>query len=336
MFNEPNATLPFVVIPLFEYFGSPSMGSVTVNGTAVGVSVVFLPGVPALEELLQLYAGRADLQSMFPGAASGNTSALVSLVGWASEVVSGQVVDPAYDQLAAPDVGYYYALMGVYNARADVQAAFPNATTDPTSYQSLLWWAGQVVAGTFPDSARTTLDPWAAAYDLFAVYVSRPDLQSAFPYAPFNLTSASALVDWAGGVVLESYPDSALATLTPYGYWYVLLMVYNGRSDLQSAFPGVWSNESAFVDLANWAGAAVNGTFYDSSQSTLAPFGYWYVLMWVYNGRADLQVAFPDAASNGSSYQALLVWANDVVTAVFSDSSYSTLLPYASQYETYG
>jgi hypothetical protein len=36
----------------------------------------------------------------------------------------------------------------------------------------------------------------------------------------------------------------------------------------------------------------------------------------------------------GAAYQDLLTWAADVVLGDFTDSAYSTLLPFASSYET--
>jgi len=226
--------------------------------------------------------------------------------------------------------------MGLYNSRSDLQAAFPNAYANSTTYGQLLWWAGEVVNGAFGDPARTALSPWGYAYDLLGLYVTRADLQAAYPNALESLPSDSTLTNWAGGVVNDSYFDTDLSALQPYAYWYELMMIYNGRSDLQTAYPNAFSNESRFVSLVDWAGGATNGTFVDDWQSWLLPFGGYYVLMWVYGSRADLQSAFPNAFTNGPDYHALLVWADEVVTGKITDPAYTTLVPYAIWYEEYG
>jgi hypothetical protein len=185
-----------------------------------------------------------------------------------------------------------------------------------------------------------TMTPWAsggaAIAELYTVYNGRADLQAAFPDVYGNFTNYTKLVNWAGGVVTGSFTDGANLTLHPFGYFYALMMVYDGRSDLQSAYPDAFTNFADYTLLVNWAGGVVTGRWTDSNSSTLAPFGYYYALMMVYDGRSDLQSAFPHAFADESSYQALLVWANDVVLQVFTDSAYTTLLPFAASYEALG
>jgi len=109
-----------------------------------------------------------------------------------------------------------------------------------------------------------------------------------------------------------------------------LLTVYNGRTDLQTAFPHVTTQGASPTDqlglagLINWAAKVVTGaTGYggDGARTTLQPYSYWYVLMSIYTGnggitgtRTDLQTAFPSAYYYQSSYQGLVSWAGLVVT----------------------
>jgi len=254
-------------------------------------------------------------------------------VTWGFLVVQQPPPRPGVGELSAPNVAFYYVLLGVYNGRADLQASFPVAYTNTTSLARLDSWAGEVVGGKFADIASPTLDPWGYAFDLFAVYEDRADLQTAFPNALESLSALQQLVNWAGGVVTGAFPDPSNATLQPYGYWYALLYLYDGRSDLQSAYPEAWGNVSNFTLLVNWAGGVVTQHYVDADNSTVTPFGYYYDLMMVYDGRTDLQVAYPDAFTNMTSYGGLLVWAKDVVTKVITDSAETDLAWYAAYYE---
>ncbi len=333
--SEHNGTYPFTIAQAAGEFPTPGSGNVTVFGAAVTVYVSFLTQSLPLEELLSLYESRPDLQIAFPNADNGSISSLAGLVSWASQVASGQFSDSASPTLSAPGLGYYYALMGVYNSRADLQAAFPNAYTDPSSYSALTVWAGEVVTGQILDSANATLAPWGYAYVLYMIYAERPDLQAAFPNAFSTTNGENAITDWAGEVVTGQFTDSANATLQQYGYWYALMYVYNGRLDLQAAFPDAYTNESNFTALVTWAGEVVTQSFFDSSYTTLKPFGYYYDLMMVYNGRPDLQAAFPFAYQNWSSYTDLIAWAAGVVSGTYPDSASADLGLYASYYETH-
>ncbi len=289
-----------------------------------------------LAELVNLYENRPDLQGAFPEAASGNLSELAELTTWASEVVSGEISDTAFPELAAPDVGYYFALMGLYNERSDLRSAFPEAYTNGSEFARLLTWASEVAGGRIADSSNQTLAPWSYAYALLGVYEQRSDLVVAFPNALARVAEFESLIDWAGHVVNGSFVDSAESTLHPFGAVYELLTVYDERTDLRSAWPDANGSAPEFTGLVNWAGEVLNGTFADSSRSALTPFGYWAVLLWVYDGRSDLQSAFPNAFTNGTSWSQLLEWADGVVSQSFVDSAYTTLLPYASTYEQLG
>ena len=228
------------------------------------------------------------------------------------------------------------ALYTVYNSRPDLQAAFPEAPGNLVQGSELVSWAGSVVLGQTTDSAYTALAPYGYWYALMAVYNGRADLQSAFPDAYQNFTNYTLLVNWAGGVVTNSFLDSDASTLAPFGYYYDLMYVYDGRSDLQSAFPNAFTDAGSYTLLVNWAGGALTNAFFDSDSSVLAPFGYYYVLMCVYDGRADLQTAFPNAFTNWSEQQALVSWAGEVVNGTITDSANATLQYYGYWYALFG
>lgn len=317
------------------WLASPFLGTLEVAGSTQQVMITISPPPSPRTILLGIYATRSDLQAAFPSAGS-NLTSFAGLVSWASSVSAGSFPDSNYSTFAAPAAGYYFALMELYNARPDLRQAFPLAYENSSSYARLVTWAAEVVQGAISDSANATLRPWGYAYGLLGVYATRTDLQATMPNATSNLTSFEALANWAGGVVSGAWNDSANASLQPFGYWYVLMRTYDGRPDLEGAFPNAWENETDFTGLVSWAGGVVTQTYADSAYPVLRPFGYWYDLMGVYNGRADLQGAFPYAYANATSYQALLQWADGVVRQLFPDSAYPLLDVYATYYEANG
>ncbi|MGA8711215.1 MAG: hypothetical protein WB786_08340 [Thermoplasmata archaeon] len=249
---------------------------------------------------------------------------------------AGQAVAVTMTPVAPGGVAAIAELFTVYNDRPDLQAAFPDVSSNLTSYLGLVNWAGGVVTGEWTDSARTQLAPFGYYYALMLVYDGRSDLQAAFPDAFTSLGSYTLLVNWAGGVATGAWTDSASLTLAPFGYYYALILVYDGRSDLQAAFPDALTSLANFTQLVNWAGNVVNGTISDSAASTLTPFGYYYALMMIYDSRSDLQAAYPSSFTDGTSYQGLLTWAKGVVTGAYEDSAYSTLEPFAASYIALG
>jgi hypothetical protein len=283
--------------------------------------------------LMATYSGRADLQEAFPNATTNFTN-FTELVDWAASVVDGSFVDGAYLSLAS--FGYWYALMATYNGRSDLQAAFPNAYTNSTEFEELVDWAGAVVTGETQDNAYASLAPYGYWYALMSTYNDRTDLQAAFPNATANFTEFTDLVDWASGVVTDQWSDSAASVLAPFAPSYVLMATYNGRPDLQATFPNAYQNFGSYTELVQWAGAVVTGAFSDNAEAALAPYGYFYTVMTVYDGRADLLAAFPDAFTNWTSQQALITWAGGVVTGNFSDSNQATLQTYAYWYALFG
>jgi len=283
--------------------------------------------------LMATYNARPDLQTAFPQAYT-NLTNYTELVGWAADVVSGQSNDGAYSALAP--FAFYYELMGTYNARPDLQTAFPQAYTNFTNYTELVGWAADVVAGQSVDGTYSALVPSGYYYELMASYNARADLRSSFPEAYTNFDSYSELVGWAGEVVSGTSTDGAYASLAPFGYYYVLLAEYNARSDLQSAFPAAYTSFGSYAGLVGWAGDVVTGSSADGASAVLSPFGYYFALMSVYNGRSDLQSALPDAYTDFASYSALVDWAGEVVTGAFYDGAYSSLAPFGYFYDMMG
>jgi len=206
------------------------------------------------------------------------------------------------------------ALLNVYNSRADLQTAFPEAATG--TYTNLVNWAYGVVSQQWVDGSYDALAPYAYWYALMNTYDTSPDLQVAFPNAYYSTTSYRGLINWAGGVVTQKWTDGRYNILNTYGYWYDLMSTYNARSDLQSEFSNVYSNSTTanYLSLINWAGGVVLQKWVDGSYTSLQPFGYWYGLMMVYNTSPDLQSAFPNAYASQSAYQSLINWAGGVVT----------------------
>jgi hypothetical protein len=223
------------------------------------------------------------------------------------------------------------ALVSVYGGRPDLVTAFPQAKLG--NYGALVKWANGVVSGQTPDSSYTTLLPYSYWYALMATYQNRPDLQAAFPNAYSSLSSYQGLINWAGGVTSQAIVDSSFNGLKPYSYWYILMMVYNTRSDLQSAFPNAYANQNNFHALVSWAGGVSTSSWPDGSYNVLAPNGYWYDLLSVYNSRADLQSAFPNAYSSWTSYTSMVTWAGGVVTHHWTDGSYGALNTYGYWYD---
>ncbi|MGA8711213.1 MAG: hypothetical protein WB786_08330 [Thermoplasmata archaeon] len=338
-FSVPYGVYWYEVIPPVGSTAAPSNGPLSVYDSARGenVTITLGPGglvIGAIAELYAVYDQRPDLQTLFPDA-NGSFANFTELVSWAGSVVDGQISDLNYTTLAP--YGFWYTLMATYNDRADLRAAFPNAYGVWTTFGQLVDWAGNAVNDSFADSSASTLAPFGPWYALMLTYNNRSDLQTAFPDALTNLTNWTLLVNWAGGVVMGEWNDSANSTLQKFGYYYDLMTIYDNRSDLQAAFPDAFTNWDSEGGLLWWAGAVVNGTISDSANATLQPFGYFYALVGlVYENRADLNAAFPLAATDGGSYQGLLTWAADMVLGDFTDSSYSTLLPYAAEYEARG
>ena len=316
-----------------SFAGLVSWAANAVTGASSDGAGVYLEPYGYYYLLMNEYNQRPDLQSAFPDAYS-NASTFASLVSWAATVVTGVSTDGAGSYLAP--FGYYYELMATYNARSDLQAAFPNAYTNYTGYTGLVSWADSVVTGVSADGANASLQPFGWYYALLGTYNGRPDLQGAFPSAYANLSSFQGLVAWAANAISGAATDGAGASLAPFGYYYYLLQVYDERADLQAAFPYAFTDASEYAGLVSWAETAIASGSTDGSGPYLQTYGYYYALYGVYNGRPDLQSAFPTAYTSSPSSSALLAWAKNVVDQTFTDGAYSTLVPYKSYYDANG
>ena len=301
--------------------------------TANTIWTVTLGGLPSSTDGSTIVAGVAYGTYAFTIAAP---------EGWSASVTSGSIlasgartVDIVFTPWASGGPAIP-ALYSVYNSRSDLQSEFPNVEGSFANFSALVDWAGGVVIGATSDSANATLSPYGYFFDLMMVYDQRGDLEYAFPAAYTVLANYSALVDWAGGVVTGSFTDGASGTLHAYGYYYDLHLVYDQRADLQAAFPDAFANPSEYTLLLDWAGGVATGAFADSSSATLSTYNYWFALVYVYNGRSDLQGAFPNALTNGTSWSELVTWAQNVVNHKFPDSAYATLEPYAAEYNALG
>jgi len=104
--------------------------------------------------------------------------------------------------------------MNVYDSRADLQGAFPEAV-NMDNIKNLLTWAGQ--SGIALDSAHSTLSPYAATYKLMQVYNLRSDLQGAFPVAA-NSGNMASLLCWAKN--FGDTTDSASSILSAFASFY--------------------------------------------------------------------------------------------------------------------
>jgi hypothetical protein len=109
-----------------------------------------------------------------------------------------------------------------------------------------------------------------------ATYNLRTDLESAFPNAYSSWSSYTNLVSWAGGVVTHQWVDSSISSLNNYGYYCDLMMVYNQRPDLQTAFPDAYASQAYYQSLVNWANGVVTKAWTDSSYNLLYYYASYY------------------------------------------------------------
>ncbi len=196
--------------------------------------------------------------------------------------------------------------------------------------------SGTVTIAGAAQNLPVTETPWttggAAITTLYGVYNTESALQTEFPAVSSSLASFESLVNWAGSVVRGGTSSSANQTLVPYGYWYDLMSVYDQRGDLQYAYPNAFTVQANYSALLSWAGQVVTNVYPDGDSGLLTEYGYYYDLAYVYNSRGDLQAAFPNALTTPSEWNALLIWAGEVATNAFTDSSASTLAPYNYYY----
>jgi hypothetical protein len=268
--------------------------------------------------LADVYNSRLDLQSVYPEVANG---VLDNLVSWAAKY--GVTTDSARSYLGW--YGHLYVLLDAYGKRSDLQSAYPQVA-NTGDLAGLINWATR--CGVSTDGARSSLGSYDHLYALLSVYYSRSDLMNVYPGAVGSPLTFQRLVDWAAKCGITT--DSAKSTLGRYDHFYVLLNVYNGRSDLQKVYPGAWGSLTAFQGLIDWAGRW--GISTDSAQSKLQPYAAQLVLLRVYSLRLDLQQAMR-AAFSYPMFQSLINWAAQYGVTI--DSAKTTLQPYATWYQTH-
>src|SRR6185312_8210130 len=205
-------------------------------------------------------------------------SGAAAITTGANDIIQGRLISESAVTIGAgantfaapstPSPLYITALLSVYNARADLQAAFPQAATGDLS--RLLPWAGAY--GILDSASRSQLAPYAADYKLMQLYYARADLQAAFPQAA-NAADLSSLLPWAGAYGITDSSSSSM--LAPYAADYKLMQLYYARADLQAAFPQA-ANAADLSSLLPWAGAF--GTTDSASSSMLAPYAADYKL----------------------------------------------------------
>jgi hypothetical protein len=135
-------------------------------------------------------------------------------------------------------------LLEIYDRRADLQKAFPEAGT--REYPNLVRWALGTAEGRWEDADQAALQKHRQSYQfvadsgelayLISLYDIRPDLQAAFPEVKQG--NYGRLVGWASGVVNHLIDDDYYQILQPYGYWYTLMTVFTeaGKKPLHQAW----------------------------------------------------------------------------------------------------
>lgn len=236
-----------------------------------------------ISDLMIIFHQRPDLKSAFGEAIDGNLRGLLS---WASYAGTSE-----YPSILK-EYGHLYDLMKIYDERSDLRTAYPEAN-NAVNTAHLYEWAENYGVTEYKQS----LAKYDHIYNLVTVYYSRPDLQSAYTEAS-NGNNLSGLLRWAGEYGTSEHKEK----LGKYDHIYDLMRIYQGRSDLQSAFPEA-ANGNDLTNLLVWA--SNNGKNEDSRLSSRA---YIYDLINVYQSRLDLQSAFPEA-SNAENLSNLLAWA---------------------------
>ena len=185
-------------------------------------------------------------------------------------------------------------LLSVYDARPDLQDAFPNVDSSTgTDMNALLRWAG--VFGVSEDSTLAAHD---AVYDTMWVFFFRSDISTAFPEAN-NGADVTRLLSWASTDGVAEEP----AILGPHQEVYDLMRVYNERSDVAGAFPEALDAQN-MDNLFTWA--ANHGVTENSN--ILAQHDALYTIMDLYNIRTDVASEFPEAQNAGDIVR-LYSWA---------------------------
>ncbi len=297
--------------------------------TSVSGSTVSLTNGASLNNVFWAPVGGASLgaNTQFSGTILSGAAAITT---GANDIIQGRLISESAVTIGAGANTFtspssttsstaIATLLSIYNSRPDLQAAFPVVGSNMVN---LINWAA-LVSGTTLDSSSSTLAPYATVYTLMSVYDGRPDLQAAFPEAA-NGADIKNLSSWAGSSGITT--DGASATLSKYTFVYALMNIYDNRPDLQTAFPEAVDGNN-LKNLSSWAGTS--GITTDGASATLSAYSANYALMNVYDNRADLRAAFPEAA-NGGNIKNLLTWAG--TSGITTDGASATLSTYAATY----
>jgi len=201
--------------------------------------------------------------------------------------------------------------------------------------QPWLWWSiGQLLGVQTYDNWALTSEQWTAAHQWNSTANNGGDVTCLNGNTLPDLGGDNAWIyDWIEGSALHTYSLPTGLRTEPVELS-ALLTLYASRPDLQAAFPEV--SRGTYSNLVNWAYGVVTQQWTDSGYNALAPYAYWFALMYTYNQRPDLQKGFPNAYVSAVSYQALVSWAKGVSTQEWSDSSYGSLQPFAYWYTLLG
>ena len=264
----------------------------------------------AISDLLRIYHARPDLQAAYPEAGSGD---MTGLVRWAWQYgTTDYPADPNGPHAVLGPHAHTYALLSIYDARADLQAAYPEAGSgDMTGLVRWAWQYGTTDYPADPNGPHAVLGPHAHTYALLSIYDARADLQAAYPEAGSG--DMTGLVRWAWQYGTTDYPadpNGPHAVLGPHAHTYALLSIYDARADLQAAYPEVVAGDHAALTV--WARDwGINDYPADPNgpHAVLGPHAHTYALLSIYDARPDLQAAYPEVVAG--DHAALTVWARD-------------------------
>jgi len=226
----------------------------------------------------------------------------------------GSIVTFSESGSTLPDRSYNNDLLSVYDARPDLQAAFPEVESgNLTNLYGWAWLFGI-------NESQALLGQHEAMYSLLWIYHAfRPDLQTAFPEAAFG-ADLTGLLEWAS---LSGITEHANILADDEAVFNMLWIIQNFRPDLESAFPEALNGN----DLSNiWEWGALFGI--NEHANILADDEGIIDIMWVYEEfRSDLQAAFPEA-NNAGTLDGLFNWA-----ANFGVNEHANILgEHASEY----
>ncbi len=320
--NPPNGSVihddtTITYTPDQGYTGTDTFGYTVTDGTdsvqgTVTVTVTRDNNTSkAISDLLSIYHARPDLQAAYPEAGSGDD--MTRLLRWAWQYgIVDYPADPNGPHAVLGPHAHTYALLSIYDARPDLQAAYPEVVAGDRD--ALTVWARDWGINDYPDDPvgpAAVLGPHAHTYALLSIYDARPDLQAAYPEVVAG--DRDALTVWARDWGINDYPDDPVgpaAVLGPHAHTYALLSIYDARPDLQAAYPEVVAGDRDALTV--WARDWGINDYPDDPvgpAAVLGPHAHTYALLSIYDARPDLQAAYPEVVAGDRD--ALTVWARD-------------------------